>query len=228
MDEPRPPAQRAWNISLVLTAIVQAIVAAGLVVFLAQREWRNAFFSGLTIALTLAPALISKRFRLFLPPELQLVMVLFVFLSAYAGSVGSLYARFWWWDEVLHASAGIFLSLVGFVVVVLLNGTDTLRGLRPVTLVVFSFTFAVTMGVLWEIYEFAIDRLIPGMNAQNAQTGVVDTMTDLIANALGALVVSLLGSRYLKKPRSSFLVDGIRNFIRRNPRLFRRHGGQSE
>jgi hypothetical protein len=59
---------------------------------------------------------------------------------------------------------------------------------------------------------------------QSTETGVVDTMSDLIVDTLGAIIVALMGLAYFRKGRYSFLADGIRAFIQQNPRLFRRGG----
>ncbi|MBN1539799.1 MAG: hypothetical protein JW939_06615, partial [Candidatus Thermoplasmatota archaeon] len=55
--------------------------------------------------------------------------------------------------------------------------------------------FAVTLGVLWEIFEFGVDQLF-GWNMQ--RSGLKDTMTDLIVDVLGALSVSIAGYLYMK------------------------------
>jgi hypothetical protein len=52
-----------------------------------------------------------------------------------------------------------------------------------------------SIGALWEIFEFLMDSLF-GLNMQ--KSGLIDTMWDLIVDALGALVISILGYLYLK------------------------------
>jgi hypothetical protein len=53
-------------------------------------------------------------------------------------------------------------------------------------------------------------------------SGLTDTMWDLIVDTLGALVISILGWRYLKNPHEqSFLERWIDGFIKRNPRFFK-------
>ena len=90
----------------------------------------------------------------------------------------------------------------------------------------FAFLFALGVGALWEIFEFTMDSLF-GMNMQKPMlgdpSGLTDTMWDLIVDALGALVVSFLGWRYLKNPeQKSFLERWIDSFVARNPRFFKR------
>lgn len=92
--------------------------------------------------------------------------------------------------------------------------------MRPRFVALFAFMFAVGMGALWEIFEFAMDQLF-GMNMQ--KSGLIDTMWDLIVDTAGALVIALLGWVYLRTSGSdSFLERWIVGFIDANPRLFDR------
>jgi uncharacterized membrane protein YjdF len=96
--------------------------------------------------------------------------------------------------------------------------------MAPAFVCFFGVTFAVTLGVLWEIFEFTIDRFWPALDMQSTGrgNGVTDTMKDLIVDTLGAVVVALMGYAYLKTGRYSFVADGVRKFLRNNPRLLGR------
>jgi hypothetical protein len=67
---------------------------------------------------------------------------------------------------------------------------------------------------------------------QTGETGVVDTMVDLIMDTVGAVIVAAMGYAYLKTGRYSFIADGVRAFLRKNPHLLgaRHHerGARSE
>src|SRR5690606_25136735 len=106
--------------------------------------------------------------------------------------------------------------------------TDRLpRAIHPKFLCFFGVTFAVFAGVLWEIFEFAVDSTWPHVNMMSNETGVADTMHDLIVNTLGAILVALMGWAYFRSKRYSFLVDAVRGFIQKNPRLFPKKGAGS-
>jgi hypothetical protein len=211
------------GVYLAITAVIQAICVLGLVLYVLRRDWENVFLTASVIVLTLVPAILWRRYRILIPPEFQVVSALFVFLSIFLGSVRGYY-DYWWWDVVLHTSSGFLLGIVGFLCVFLLNRTDRIpREMRPIFLCLFAVTFAVTLGVVWEIFEFACDRIAPGMDMQGAaETGVRDTMHDLIVDTLGAIVVAAMGWAYLRSGRFSFLADGIKGFVEKNPKLFRR------
>jgi hypothetical protein len=203
------------------TLLIQAWLLLALVLFCLRRDWENVFLTLSVIGLTLIPAFVWRRYRVYLPPELQLISAAFIFLSLFLGSARDYYYRFWWWDIVLHTGSGFLLGIVGFVAIYLLNHTDRLpQEVRPAFRCFFGVTFAVTLGVLWEIFEFAVDSMWPDVNMQSNETGVADTMYDLIVDTLGAVVVALMGWAYYKSGRYSFLAGGIRQFIDKNPRLF--------
>ena len=206
---------------VVFTLLIQAWLVLALVLFILRRDWENVFLTLTVIGLTLIPAFAWRRYRVYLPPELQLISAAFIFLSLFLGSARDYYYRFWWWDIVLHTGSGFLLGLVGFVSIYLLNRTDRIpQEVRPAFRCLFGVTFAVTLGVLWEIFEFAVDSIWPEVNMQSNETGVRDTMYDLIVDTIGAVVVGLMGWAYYKTGRYSFLADGIRKFIDKNPRLF--------
>lgn len=173
------------------------------------------------LIVTLLPMMLGRRLKVYIPPEFELLTVLFIFASLFLGEVRDYYVRFWWWDAVLHAASGFLLGVLGFLLVYVLNEKEDLEmHMKPAFVALFAFTFAVGLGALWEIFEFAMDNLF-GLNMQ--KSGLVDTMWDLIVDTVGALVISILGYGYLRtSEHESFLVQWILRFVKGNPRLFRK------
>lgn len=206
-----------------LTLAILAVLVGSLVWFVFHRDWENVFLTAIVIGLIVVPAFVLRQNRIYLPPEFQLTIAAFIFLSLFLGSATDLYYEFWWWDMVLHTGAGFLMGIVGFLTLFLLNQTDRLpHGIRPGFLCFFGFTFAVFLSVVWEIFEYTVDNIAPSINMQSNETGVDDTMHDLIVSTIGALVVALMGWSYFKTGKFSFIADGVRLFVRRNPRLFKR------
>lgn len=214
------PDARDRSLYLKLTLGLQALLVVGAVLFVLRRDWENVFLTVSVIALTLAPAFLREKYRIIIPPEFQFISAAFVFLSLFLGSATDFYYKYWWWDAVLHTGSGFLLGIIGFIAMFVLNGTNRIpRGITPGFLCFFAVTFAVFLGVLWEIFEFIVDRFTTA-NMQSQETGVVDTMQDLIVDTLGAVVVALMGWAYSRSGRYSFLADGVRKFLTQNPRLF--------
>ena len=214
------------SLAMRLTLVIQAALVVGLALFVWRRNWENVFLTALVIGLTLVPVILAKRHRIIIPPDFQLVSAVFVFLSLFLGSAIDLYYKYWWWDMVLHAGSGFLFGMVGFLAIFLLNQTDRIpQGMRPAFVCLFAVTFAVTAGVVWEIFEYVMDLIAPSLNMQTGETGVHDTMNDLIVDTAGAVVVAAMGWAYMKSGRYSFIADAVRGFVRRNPGLFGQRQG---
>lgn len=194
------------------------------VVLLFRTLWLSAVLVTLIIASLLSPILFRKKMEMEIPAEFHLTAVFFIFASLYLGEIQGFYHRFWWWDIALHTSAGLLMGIVGFLLVYLLNESKRVElHMTPGFIFLFAFSFAVTIGTLWEIFEFSMDQLF-GLNMQKPMrgdpSGLTDTMWDMIVNGIGAFVISFMGWRYLKRQQTFFVKDWIRTFIRKNPRMF--------
>jgi glycopeptide antibiotics resistance protein len=203
----------------------QVIMAVELVLVFYEQQWMHAFLIIAIMAVTFVPAALGRQFRVYIPSEFQLLAVGFVFAALFLGEIQSYYERIWWWDIALHASSGLLMGILGFLLVYVLNESERIDvNMRPHFVALFAFLFAVAVGSLWEIFEFTMDQVI-GTNMQKPMfgdpSGLSDTIWDLIVNMLGALAISALGWRYMRRREASFIEAWIRKFIERNPRLFR-------
>lgn len=209
-----------------VTLVLQLILLLEAVFALWEQKWITAAFTLAIIGTTFLPLLLERRFRVYIPPQFQLLAIGFVFASLFLGEVMDYYTRFWWWDILLHTTSGFLLGIVGFLLVYVLNESERVDlHLRPGFVACFAFLFALGVGALWEIFEFGADVLV-GTNMQKPMlgdaSGLTDTMVDLMVDAVGALVISVLGWRYLRGGRrQSFLERWIAAFIERNPHFFR-------
>ena len=212
------------RVSLVLKGIL--VLEAGFAVW--EQQWLTVGITVGILGITMIPLLIKRSFRVQIPPEFELLAIAFIFASLFLGEVRGYYTRFWWWDIALHTSSGLLLGIIGFLLVYVLNETEDIGlHMTPGFVAFFAFLFAVAIGALWEIFEFAMDSFF-GMNMQKPMlgdpSGLTDTMWDMIVNTVGALVIAVLGYGYLKtSANKSFLERWIANFIKANPQLFRRN-----
>ena len=157
--------------------------------------------------MTFYPSILEKKFKVYLPARLEIIITLFIFAAQVLGEMNGFYDKISWWDTMLHSTSGVILGLVGFLFVYLLNEKgDANVNLSPVFVVIVAFCFAITMGVFWEIFEFSADRLF-GLNMQKfrfpGQDGLVDTMQDLIVDAIGAAIACIGGWIYMKKKKDT-------------------------
>ena len=211
---------------LAVLTILQAILAVEMVVLTLGERWMHVFLVAAVMSVTLAPELLRRRFRVEIPSEVQIFATLFIFATIFLGEVRDYYERIWWWDLVLHGTAGLLLGLVGFMVVNALNERrDVQLKMRPSFVALFAFLFSVGVGTFWEVFEFAMDQLF-GLTMQKPMfgdaSGLTDTMWDLIVDMAGAAVVSLAGWRYIRTSRRRRVDTWVARLIRRNRRWIRR------
>ncbi len=200
-----------------ITLYIRLTLLLALVVSFGQGKWATLFVTVLALILTYAPNMAARHYKIELPVELEFIIVVFIYLSLFLGEVSLFYERFWWWDVLLHGTASLVLGMVGFMIMyVLYKGKKIRASIFLVSLM--GFCFAVAMGALWEIFEFAVDNFL-GMNMQ--KSGLVDTMWDLIVDALGALIVSVAGFFYLKGDKPPLFDWLIERFVDSNPKLFK-------
>lgn len=217
-----------WWVTHILQAIMLVFIGGSLL----MGHWLDAVVSAAILVIIYLPRIVRRRFNVHIPPEFEVLALIFIFASLFLGEVRGYYIRYWWWDIALHTASGLLLGIWGFLLVYVLNESQDIEmQMKPRFVALFAFFFAVGCGALWEIFEFAMDQLF-GMNMQkpmlNDPSGLTDTMWDLIVDTIGALAISLWGWWWMLRPETSFIERGIHRFIIANPRLFRKALENSE
>jgi hypothetical protein len=196
-----------------------ALVVAGLLAVRAE-NWPTLFASLGTLTLTYVPQALASQINVRLPLQFELFTTMFLYATLFLGEVDNYYGRFWWWDNVLHTGSAFAFGFAGFLIFYLLIIRGKLRA-SPFLVAVFSFAFALAIGTLWEIFEFAMDTFF-GTNMQ--KSGLRDTMGDLIVDAIGAGAASGIGYIYLKYAIHDPFEALINWFLKANPRFKPRRG----
>lgn len=192
-----------------------AVINLGILIFVKHSAWDEVAFRGgqyLAMLLVLKlPSVLRMRFKLEVPAMLSTVIVLFCFCALVLGDGLDFYGRFPWWDSVLHGFSGVLLSMIAlWLIHIIMAGNDKAIYFNKYFLALFLVMFSLGMGACWEIIEYTYDS-ISGTNTQQfmaSTTGSLftaediplcghaalgDTMTDLILDLVGALLVAIVG-----------------------------------
>lgn len=209
---------RPFNQSLVIYVIWMLLISgAGLATY--QQQWDALLVTVLTFALTFAPMQFQRFYHVKIPVFFTSAIIVFTYSTLFLGEIGNFYERLWWWDVLLHGGSAIGFGLIGFIFIFMLFGGDKFAA-PPVAIAWFAFSFAMTLGIIWEIFEFWVDQLF-GANMQ--KSGLADTMNDLMVDAFGAGVGATAGFFYLKGWWFGGLAALINEFVESNKDLFKKN-----
>ncbi len=147
--------------------LLAAIAGSILEIIFWETGWMTLFVSSLAFLFTFLPHFIQQTYKIRLPGEIQIIIVVFIYASLFLGMAQEWYRRFWWWDSLMHAFSGIALGFAGFMILYALHKAGRLQA-GPFLIVMFSFCFAVALGAVWEIFEFGIDSFL-GDNMQRTR-----------------------------------------------------------
>jgi hypothetical protein len=144
---------------------------------------------------------VANKKKLTLPPGFQMILSIFIFSALYLGEINKFYSKFWWFDLLLHFVSGWY-AVVLFLFLIKTpikkeHGTSHKRFefFKSIS----AFSFSVSLGTLWEMYEFSGDYLF---GTEMVKGGLDDTATDLLIMIAAAILTS---SFYYFKNRKSSL-----------------------
>jgi hypothetical protein len=200
--------------------IIWFVLAVSGIWALCVGNWTPAIVALLTLGLTFSPLVIEDFYDIRIPVGFTAAIVVFICGTLFLGEVGDFYEKYWWWDILLHTGSAVGFGLIGFIALFVLLRGDKLAA-PPSLVAMFSFCFALSIGAVWEIFEFAMDQMF-SMNMQ--KSGLVDTMYDLIVDTVGAGAGAAAGYVYLTDRKLGRLAALIDEFVRLNKRLFDRDG----
>ena len=151
---------REHRSSFIVYFTLRALVIATMVLQLLNRNYENVFLCALTLLLLIMPSLMQITFRVELPTTLEIIILIFIFAAEILGEIREFYLIFPFWDTALHTLNGFLAAAIGFSLVDLLNRSErTVFNLSPLFTAIVAFCFSMTIGVVWEFFEFGMDQL---------------------------------------------------------------------
>ena len=147
--------------TLTVYLVLRVVVLLTLVRAFLRGEFESVLLCGLTLVLLILPSVFTRRLNIELPSTLEVIILLFIFAAEILGEINSFYIRVPNWDTMLHTMNGFLCAAIGFALVDMLNRSDRFSfKLSPVYLALVAFCFSMTVGVLWEFFEYAGDHFL--------------------------------------------------------------------
>lgn len=144
--------------SLLVYLILRILVILCMILQLIHGDIQNALLCLLSLILLIIPMIIQRKFEVTLPNTLEITIYLFIFSAEILGEINNFYHLIPYWDTILHTLNGFLATAVGFSLIDLLNKNSKKFNLSPIYLCLVAFSFSMTIGVLWELFEYTADK----------------------------------------------------------------------
>ena len=175
--------KKAYAVYLLLSIFILTVMIRS--AFLGR--WENVFTAVLASLLLLIPPIVERSLHIELPTTLEILAYIFVFCAEILGEIGNFYLHFPFWDTMLHTFNGFMFAAFGFCLLDIFNKTKRFRfQLSPVSLALVAFCFSMTIGVLWEFFEFGADMLLHTDMQKDTFVSIINSVS--IPNDLGEKV----------------------------------------
>lgn len=140
--------------------VLRFFVIVSMIMAAVRGAYEQVFVCVLSLFLFVAPAIIEQKLKISLPNTLEIIILLFIFSAEILGEIHNFYMRVPHWDTMLHTINGFLFAAVGFSLLDMINRNPNFKfQLSPVYLAVVAFCFSMTIGVMWEFFEFGCDML---------------------------------------------------------------------
>lgn len=178
---------------LVLRALV---IAAGIFSFF-RGNYENVFYCILSLVLFLLPAFVTRNFGIELPQTLEVIVLVFVFAAEILGEMSGFYQKVAFWDSMLHTVTGFLAAAIGFALLDIFNRNEHFKfSISPVYMAIVAFCFSMTVGAIWELFEFSMDWFFG-----------LDMQKDRVISAISSVVLDSAGGNEVVQ------IDGIRETV---------------
>lgn len=152
--------QKKSKLTLIVYAVIRLIVVGVLVRSAFNGQIESVYTCLLTLVLLLLPSILERKLGVRLPAGLEITVVVFIFTAEILGEIACFYVTVPFWDKALHTTSGFIYAAVGYSMADVLNRHKKVSfELSPLFLALVAFCFSMTIGALWEIFEFSVDNL---------------------------------------------------------------------
>lgn len=151
---------REHKSSFMVFVTLRALVILIMILQIFNGNFENVFLCLLTLILLIVPSFVQVNLKIELPTALEIIILLFIFAAEILGEIQAYYIKFPAWDTLLHTLNGFLMAAIGFALVDILNRNERFSiRLSPVFVAIVAFCFSMTIGVIWEFFEFGMDQI---------------------------------------------------------------------
>ena len=169
--------------SIIWYLVLRTFVIITMILSFIRGEYSNVCLCLLTLILFLIPYWINNKLNIDIPNVLEIIIFLFIFSAEILGEINNFYAHIPNWDTILHTLNGFLCAAIGFSLIDILNNSDKFHiQLSPIFVALVAFCFSMTIGVLWEFFEFGADQIL---KTDMQKDRIVQTISSVSLNPEG-------------------------------------------
>lgn len=183
---------REHKSSFMVYFVLRLLVIIVMILQIFNKNYENVFLCILTLLLLVIPSLVQVTMKIELPTTLEIIILVFIFAAEILGEIREFYIVFPFWDTVLHTLNGFLAAAIGFSLVDLLNRSEKMVfKLSPLFTAIVAFCFSMTIGVIWEFFEFGMDHIL-GFDMQ--KDTIIHTIRSVMLDPAGGNNVAEIGN----------------------------------
>lgn len=145
--------------TIAIYLILRILVILCMILEMLRGEINNVLLCFLSLVLFTLPTFIESKFRIKLPDVFEIIVYFFIFSAEILGEINNFYGIIPFWDTMLHTINGFLAAGVGYSLFNLLNKNSKHIKLSPAYLSLVAFCFSMTIGVVWEFFEYTMDKV---------------------------------------------------------------------
>ena len=181
---------REHKSSFAVYVILRALVVLCMILQIFNRNYENVFLCALTLILFIVPSFLQVELKMELPSTLEIIILMFIFSAEILGEIQAYYIKFPYWDTILHTLNGFLMAAIGFSLVDILNRNEKVKlELSPAFMAIVAFCFSMTVGVMWEFFEFGMDTFF-GFDMQ--KDTIIHTINSVMLDPAGGKKVTTI------------------------------------
>ncbi len=189
--------------------IIHGILAVFVVLVMLRQffmgNYNNVFVCVMTLVLFMIPSFVDRKLKIHLPLTLEAVIMFFIFAAEILGEIQSFYTIIPYWDTLLHTINGFMMAAIGFAMIDILNQDPHFHiNMSPLFVAFVAFCFSMTIGVLWEFFEYTADRFF-----------LTDMQKDWYVNNISSVLInpSGLNTPIIIKDITKTVINGTINGV---------------
>lgn len=194
--------------SLLVYLVLRILVIVCMILQIIRGDWNNAFLCLLSLLLFIIPTFVQDTFKIKLPSLLESIIYIFIFSAEILGEINNFYGIIPQWDTILHTLNGFLCAGIGFSLIDILNENSKKINLSPLFVAIVAFCFSMTIGVLWEFFEYGADKYF-NLDMQKDTIVTKISSVDLDPNKSNkAIVINNIESTKINTENGEVIING--------------------